>query len=147
MNFKEGTRRFALLVGCLGSIAGGFGSYLEMKPAIKQKAAHDRFERLATSDVVQKERKCRLLGHESGCSNADPSGWEVVDVSPISAKAKQEDDFADIAKPLPSNVPRKFDMKDAIPIPSEINTDEIQTINWGIGKVSRAEQNQASVAE
>jgi hypothetical protein len=166
MNFKEGTRRFALLVGCLGSIAGGFGSYMEMKPAIKQKAIHDRFERLATSNDVQKERKCRLLGHESGCSqiefrenttlivpdhakedwfaknapkkSADPyaataeplpskvsnksstdqSGWEVVDVSPVSAKANQEDDLADIARPFPSL----------------LNKDEIKIINWGEGK-------------
>jgi hypothetical protein len=158
MNFREGIRRLALLAGCFGVIGGAFGSYLELKPANKQKASHDRFERLAASDVVQKERKCRLLGYESGCSQielppnatlvapkskytiedapkknadpyaatAEPKGWEPV--------PQQKDDFADIAKPLPSNIPKKFNLEYAVPIASEINTDEIKTINWGMGK-------------
>lgn len=84
MNFSEGTRRLALLAGSLGALAGGFGSYLELKSAFQQKAMHDRFERLASSDDVTKERKCRLLGGASGCSLI----------------AEPKDDFADIAEPI-----------------------------------------------
>lgn len=104
MNFTEGTRRLALLAGAFGVICGSFGSYLELKPALQQKAIHDRFERLAASDDVTKERKCRLLGGAAGCSldpNADikaiaqpsknPPGWEDVPAP--------KDDFADIAEP------------------------------------------------
>ena len=84
MNFKEGTRRLALLVGGFGVIGGCFGSYLELKSALQQRAMHNTFERLAASDDVTKERKCRLLGSASGCSLA----------------SAQADDFADIAQPL-----------------------------------------------
>ena len=31
MNFKEGTRRLALLLGVLGTIVGGFASYIEFQ--------------------------------------------------------------------------------------------------------------------
>lgn len=138
MNFREGIRRLALLVGCFGAITAGFGSYLQLKPVMKQRVDHDRFARLVSSDDVQKERKCRLLGYTPLCSqiqlpaNAtlvapdEPKGWEPV--------AKQEDDFAAIAKPLPSNVPMKFNMEYAVPIPSELNSGEIKTINWSMGK-------------
>jgi hypothetical protein len=142
MNFKEGIRRLALLAGCFGAIGGAIGSYLELKPANKQKAAHDRFERLATSDVVQKERKCRLLGDEPGCSQIElppnatlvaPESGKKKNTDPNAATA-EPDDFADIAKPLPSNIPKKFNLEYVVPIPSEINTDVIKTINWGMGK-------------
>lgn len=54
MNLGEGTRRLALLVGVLGAITGGVGSYVELQSAIRQRAEHIRFERLANSDVVKK---------------------------------------------------------------------------------------------
>lgn len=57
MNLREGTRRLALLLGAVGAIAGGFASYLELQPALEQRAAHIRFERLANSQVVGQARK------------------------------------------------------------------------------------------
>lgn len=93
MNFREGTRRLALFVGVFGAIAGGCGSYWELKGALQQKALHDRFERLAASDDVTGERKCRLLGYAGGCSQIKlPANATLV--------APKEDDFADIAEPV-----------------------------------------------
>jgi hypothetical protein len=164
MNFKEGMRRLALLAGCFGAIGGAFGSYLELKPASKQKSAHDRFERLATSDLVQKERKCRLLGYESGCSQIElPAGASLVapngskdDWFAKNAPKKTDDPYADIAEPTHAKTPKKSkpdpwevvdvrpinaeakkgdDFADiAKPFPSTLNKDEIKAINWGIGK-------------
>jgi hypothetical protein len=57
VNFREGTRRLALLLGLAGAIAGGSASYLELQPVLSQRAAHKRFEQLANSDVVEQERK------------------------------------------------------------------------------------------
>lgn len=57
MNLKEGTRRTALLLGVVGAILGGFVSYIELQPALEQRANHIKFEQLAASDVVQLERK------------------------------------------------------------------------------------------
>ena len=71
MNLKEGTRRLALLLGAVGAIFGGFASYLELHTVLEQGARHNKFEQLADSDVVQRERKCRLAGMTSGCSD-DP---------------------------------------------------------------------------
>jgi hypothetical protein len=71
MNLKEGTRRLALLLGAVGAIFGGFSSYLELHTILEQGARHNKFEQLADSDVVQRERKCRLAGMTSGCSD-DP---------------------------------------------------------------------------
>jgi hypothetical protein len=71
MNLNEGTRRLALLLGAVGAIFGGFASYLELHTILEQGARHNKFEQLADSDVVQRERKCRLAGMTSGCSD-DP---------------------------------------------------------------------------
>jgi hypothetical protein len=71
MNPREGTRRLALLLGAVGAIFGGFASYLELHTILEQRARHNRFEQLAASDVVQRERKCLLAGMTSGCSD-DP---------------------------------------------------------------------------
>ncbi len=87
MNFSEGTRRLALLVGGVGAAAGGLGSYLELKNALQQKAAHDRFERLAASDDVTKERKCRLLGGAAGCSLDLNADIEAI-AEPVASKDK-----------------------------------------------------------
>ena len=61
MNFREGTRRLALLFGVVGAILGGFGSYMELQTVLDQRARHNRFEQLAASDVVQQERKAILV--------------------------------------------------------------------------------------
>lgn len=71
MNLKEGTRRLALLMGAVGAILGGFASYTELQTVLSQRARHNKFGQLADSDVVQRERKCRLVGMTSGCSD-DP---------------------------------------------------------------------------
>ncbi len=57
MNLREGTRRLALLLGAVGTILGGFGSYLELQTVLSQRVRHDQFEALANSDVVRQERK------------------------------------------------------------------------------------------
>lgn len=61
MNLREGTRRLALLLGIIGAVLGGFASYLELQSLLDQRTRHNRFERLAASDVVQRECK---ISHE-----------------------------------------------------------------------------------
>ena len=57
MNLREGTRRFALLLGVVGCLAGGVASYFQLHDVLDQRMRHNEFERLATSDVVKQERK------------------------------------------------------------------------------------------
>jgi hypothetical protein len=57
VNLKEGTRRTALLLGGVGAILGGFVSCMDLQSVWDQRTNHNRFERLANSDVVQHERK------------------------------------------------------------------------------------------
>jgi hypothetical protein len=57
VNLREGTRRLALLLGVAGAILGGFASYLELQPVMRQRADHQRFEQLANSSVAQQARK------------------------------------------------------------------------------------------
>jgi len=57
MNFREGTRRLALLLGGLGAIAGCVCSYIYFQPVMHQREMHKAFEQLANSDVVKKQRK------------------------------------------------------------------------------------------
>src|SRR5271157_5971157 len=57
VNLREGTRRLALLLGVTGAILAGFASYMELQTVLNQRARHNRFEQLATSEVVQQERK------------------------------------------------------------------------------------------
>lgn len=56
MNLREGTRRLALLLGAVGAILGGFVSYLEFQSILNQKEHHNKFEKLANSDVVRQEQ-------------------------------------------------------------------------------------------
>ena len=68
MNLKEGTRRLALLLGVVGAIFGGFVSYLQMQPTMRQRADHQRFEQLANSQIIRIERNCILgMVSEQGC--------------------------------------------------------------------------------
>ena len=57
LNLKEGTRRTALLLGVVGALLGGFVSCMDLQSVWEQRVDHNRFERLANSDVVQQERK------------------------------------------------------------------------------------------
>lgn len=108
MNLKEGARRLALLLGVAGALIGGFASYAELQTVLSQRALHNRFERLANSDVVQQERKCRLLGYGSGCSQIPPlpPGYTLD-------KPKYAIEEADGAPPA-----------------SELNKGGIKTIHW-----------------
>lgn len=128
MNLKEGTRRLALFLGAAGAIIGGFASYLELHSTLNQRERHNKFERLAASDGVQQERKCRLLGYTSGCSQIHlPPGY-VLD------KPTEQDSTG--AESLPAGVPTKFsaaEMKNAIPLASELNAGDIRAINWSKG--------------
>jgi hypothetical protein len=74
MNLREGTRRLALLLGVVGAIAGLFVSYLEVQSISTEKANHAKFERLATSDVVEQTRKT-----QAGWSTIDPKTGERVE--------------------------------------------------------------------
>ncbi len=56
MNLKEGTRRLALILGAVGALLGGFASYMELQTVLSQSALHNKFERLANSDVVKQAR-------------------------------------------------------------------------------------------
>ena len=56
MNLREGTRRLALLLGVIGAILGGFVSYFQLQPTLKERAAHIRFEQLANSSVLIQAR-------------------------------------------------------------------------------------------
>ncbi len=147
MNLREGTRRLALLLGGAGAILGGFASYLELQPVLSQRARHNKFEQLANSDVVKQERKTLQTAPEfdpnapytAAPSSVTPTAKAMhrppkpktqsapgfgpaEDVTPAgfgpaeeSAPAeKQDDPFAAIAEPLAS----------------EVNTEEIKTINW-----------------
>ena len=74
MNLREGTRRLALLLGVVGAIVGGFVSYLELQTALEQRARHNKFEQLANSDAVQRDRKDFLAGWVS----IDPKTGERI---------------------------------------------------------------------
>ena len=78
MDFKEGMRRLALLIGVLGSAFGCFASYLVLRGALELRARHKAFELLATSDVVQEARLSWLLaklppGYTPASSEANKS--------------------------------------------------------------------------
>jgi len=65
MNFREGMRRSALLVGMVGAALGGFASYADLHEAMAARERYKSFEMLAKSDVVQQERKSLQEEHES----------------------------------------------------------------------------------
>jgi hypothetical protein len=54
-------RRVALLAGVLGTALGFFASYVVLRDAKSARARYRTFERLATSDAVQRERMSWLL--------------------------------------------------------------------------------------
>jgi predicted membrane chloride channel (bestrophin family) len=56
MNFREGTRRLALLLGVAGAILCCLFSLTQLQSLIRQRAEQKRFEKLANSQVVQQDR-------------------------------------------------------------------------------------------
>jgi hypothetical protein len=73
VNLREGTRRLALILGVVGIIVGGFASYLFLQPTLDQRARHNKFEQLATSDVVKQVRK-----RQAGWVSIDPKTGERI---------------------------------------------------------------------
>ncbi len=61
MNFKEGMRRVALLVGALGIILGCFASYVVLRDAQRALVRYKEFDLLTKSDAVQQERNSWAL--------------------------------------------------------------------------------------
>lgn len=128
MNLREGTRRLALLLGTVGAILGGLVSYLELQSVWEQWGRHNKFEQLANSSDVQKERKCRLLGYESGCFQIKlPAGATLVQQEPQEKEHGPWDKYAD-------GGPAKFKMEDATPLPTTLNSGGVKTVNWTKGK-------------
>jgi hypothetical protein len=116
VNLREGTRRLALLLGVVGAILGGFASYVDLQTTLAQRTRHSRFEQLANSGVVQHERKCRLAGITSGCSDLP-------------------NDF--VLKPTQGSASTQYlDPQTGEPIqgweePSQVNKGGIKAIRWG----------------
>ncbi len=73
MNLREGTRRLALLLGVAGAVLGGFASYMELQTVLAQRERHNKFDQLASSDVVQQERRS-----QSGWVSIDPKTGERI---------------------------------------------------------------------
>jgi len=116
MNLREGTRRLALLLGAVGAIAGGFASYVELQATLEQRASHNRFEQLAASDVVEKERKilqARTRAQETP-PKIDPQTGERVQPSPDQGSEAAEE----------------YERGH-----SEVNMGGIKTINWDVNHV------------
>lgn len=127
MNVKEGMRRLALLVGVIGTALGCFASYTVLHDAMRARARYKTFERLATSDVVQQERKSWGLAKipvnydalaKEDCAIDLSAGFNRQDAQKyLAARAKHcdehQDPFAAIAKPF-----------------SEVNRGGIKTITW-----------------
>ncbi len=107
MNLKEGTRRLAMLLGVVGAILGGVVSYMELQTVLSQRERHNKFERLANSEVVQDERKCRLLGYTSGCS--------MIQLPPGATLVKQK---------------YTIEKSDGTPLTSELSKGGIGKIHW-----------------
>ena len=77
MNLKEGTRRLALILGIVGVIIGGLVSLMFLQDTFDWRARYNRFEQLASSPVVQQEKKSLqqlCVSPNSGiCSNSESS--------------------------------------------------------------------------
>ena len=85
MNLREGTRRLALLLGTAGAIACGFLSYAQLQSMLHQRADHQRFERLANSELVLQERKSQAGWTTVNPKTGDADDWyQLIDKGGIS---------------------------------------------------------------
>jgi hypothetical protein len=73
MNFREGTRRLALLLGVVGLILGAFGSYLQLPSTIRQRAEYLRWTQLANSDAVKQTILAAKASDEQATGGTAPS--------------------------------------------------------------------------
>ena len=141
-------------MGVIGAILGGFASYMELQTVLNQRARHNRFEQLATSEVVQQESKNLQLWKPV----IDPKTGEPIQIDPKTGERIQAApvDYDALAakygatpqgKPLPpSSTGIEYDREGkpikaapdpyatiAIPNPSDVNEGGIKTINWTNG--------------
>lgn len=124
MNFREGTRRLALLLGVVGTILGGFASYVELQPVMRQRADHKRFEELANSPVVRQARKSCF--EDSSQSQSEHGPWEKYqtpqeNLPPLPKGAKLIPPYCY----MPLNDPNAFYYT-----PSETNSGEMKTVHF-----------------
>jgi|SRR5665213_546231 len=165
MNLKEGTRRLALLLGVAGAIAAGFVSYFELQTVIDQRGRHNKFEQLATSDVVKDQRKIlqspdpyasiakpiphhgRAKLNDTAPPSPPPVEWDA-NGNPIRYAAAQPVEYDADGKPIAATSstapPIRGDFLDgATPLSSEVNKGDIKTINWshdyGVGSIETAD--------
>jgi len=131
MNLREGTRRLALLLGALGAIVGGFASYMELQSVMDQRARHNKFEQLAASDVVKRERASEAVSVLRGLTEdrrkailARLSPDVKKDVLPLLTAPAAE---AQLAQLPPNFVPYQPMPADS---PSEPNRGGIKIIHW-----------------
>lgn len=75
MTFNRGMRRLALFLGVLGAIAGVVATYVELQPLSAQRSRRQRFEQLASADVVQQQQK--LLGPSQAATWEQPEGYSM----------------------------------------------------------------------
>jgi hypothetical protein len=115
MNVRKGMKRLAVFAGVLGAIAGGVASWIGLADLISTRARHKAFEQLATSDVVQQQRK---LLTAKPISSLHP-GVVVTPISPGSTEGWVVTD-----SPIPPPPPG------FIPVDSEIDKGGIKTIHW-----------------
>lgn len=104
MSSKEGVRRLALLLGLLGVILGGLVSYQEWNLVVTQRTNHKKFEDLANSEVVQRERNRRF--------QKDPGTGVMLDmdIKYLTSQKARDGEFA--------------------AFPSKILEGEISEIDW-----------------
>lgn len=136
MNLKEGARRLAVLLGVVGAILGGFASYVELQPVMRQRAEHKRFEQLANSPVVQEARKSCF--ESNAASEHGP--WEKYQAQALPPPSKippppsgtiviRGAPRADFFTPpycfIPVDDPNASDYT-----PSELNSSEIKTAHF-----------------
>jgi hypothetical protein len=148
MTFKRGMRRLALFLGVLGAIAGGFASYVGLRPLNAQRTRHKKFEQLANLDVVQQQRKLNSWGDQRDeYSTPIPPGAAIgtpATSGPQSAPASQT---LRVGDPIPQNAiigqpntptsppapPPGYSASDFIPNPfytPTLNASGIEKVNW-----------------
>jgi hypothetical protein len=82
MNLKEGTQRVALLLGMVGTLSGGYRSYLKLQPMLPATRNNQWFERAANYEPVQRTIRA-AKAHDQ------PVDWSTAQpIAPPSPQAK-----------------------------------------------------------
>lgn len=131
INAKEGMRRLAVLLGVVGAILGGFASFMELRTTLDQRARHNRFERLANSDVAKQAKPDWFT--QNAPESADHSMSEpqallpaTVDAFLAAPEERQREALANMS------VPAKTALLEALRQRNEsvVDKDGIKTIHW-----------------